>query len=84
MIESTLKNAKSENLDVIFNKSITDYRSYTPGSDMYHKQYTKRMMLKGKITCKKSSVAKDKADSAKSYNKKWNLCALSKAADVRL
>lgn len=39
VIESTLKNAKSENLDVIFNKSITDYRSYTPGSDMYHKQY---------------------------------------------
>lgn len=49
VIESTLKNAKSENLDVIFNKSITDYRSYTPGSDMYHKQYAKRMMLKGKI-----------------------------------
>lgn len=49
VIESILIDSKSENLDVIFNRSITDYRSYTPGSHSYHKQYAKRMALKGKI-----------------------------------
>ncbi len=49
VIESVLADSKSENLDTIFNKSITDYRSYTPGSSRYQKQYTKRMTLKGKI-----------------------------------
>ena len=65
VIESTLKNAKSENLDVIFNKSITDYRSYTPGSDMYHKQYAKRMMLKGKIN---SALIRDYGNNKKIVN----------------
>ena len=65
VIESTLKNAKSENLDVIFNKSITDYRSYTPGSDMYHKQYAKRMMLKGKIN---SALIRDYGNNKKTVN----------------
>lgn len=45
VIEAVLQDSKSENLDVIFNKSITDYQSYAPGS----KQYVKRMNLKGKI-----------------------------------
>lgn len=36
-------------MDTVFNKSITDYRSYTPGSSQYQKQYAKRMTLKGKI-----------------------------------
>jgi len=49
VIESVLTDSKSENLDTIFNKSITDYKSYTPGSVRYHKQYTKRMALKSKI-----------------------------------
>ena len=49
VIESVLSDSKSENLDTIFNKSITNYRLYAPGSDQYHKQYTKRMTLKGKI-----------------------------------
>lgn len=49
VIESVLVDSKSENLDTIFTKSITDYRSYAPGSDRYHKQYTKRMTLKSKI-----------------------------------
>lgn len=49
VIESILADCKSENLDTIFNKSITDYQSYTPGSEQYRKQYTKRMNLKGKI-----------------------------------
>ena len=65
VIESTLKNAKSENLDVIFNKSITDYRSYAPGSDMYHKQYAKRMMLKGKIN---SALIRDYGNNKKTVN----------------
>lgn len=65
VIESTLKNAKSENLDVIFNKSITHYRSYTPGSDMYHKQYAKRMMLKGKIN---SALIRDYGNNKKTVN----------------
>ena len=37
VIESILLDSKSENLDVIFNKSITNYRSYRRGSDNYHK-----------------------------------------------
>lgn len=49
VIEAVLKDSNSENLDTIFNKSITDYKSYTPGSPQYHKQYAKRMTLKGKI-----------------------------------
>lgn len=49
VIEATLNDAKSENWDVIFNRSMTHYRSYSPGSDDYKKQYAKRMMLKGKI-----------------------------------
>ena len=47
--EAVLQDSKSENLDVIFNKSITAYQSYAPGSKQYHKQYVKRMNLKGKI-----------------------------------
>ena len=49
VIESVLMDSRSENLDVIFNKSITNYRSFPRGSDSYHKQYEKRMNLKGKI-----------------------------------
>lgn len=49
VIEAILQDSKSENLDVIFNKSITAYRSYAPDSPQYHKQYAKRMALKGKI-----------------------------------
>ena len=49
VIEAVLQDSNSENLDTIFNKSITDYKSYTPGSPQYHKQYAKRMTLKGKI-----------------------------------
>ena len=49
VIEAVLQDSKSENLDVVFNKSITAYKSYAPGSQQYHKQYAKRMNLKGKI-----------------------------------
>ena len=49
VIEAILKDSKSETLDAIFEKSIIDYKSYVPGSSQYHKQYAKRMILKGKI-----------------------------------
>lgn len=32
VIEAILHDCHFENLDTIFNKSITDYKSYTPGS----------------------------------------------------
>lgn len=49
VIEAVLKDSNSENLDVIFNKSITAYKAYARGNQQYHKQYAKRMALKGKI-----------------------------------
>lgn len=49
VIESVLQDSNSENLEVIFNKSITAYKSCSPKSQEYHKQYAKRMTLKGKI-----------------------------------
>lgn len=48
-IEAVLQDAKSENLDVIFEKSITDYRSHKKGSAVYHNSYSKRLALKVKI-----------------------------------
>ena len=44
VIEALLADSKSENFDVIYNKSLT-----TPGSRAYKTEYTKRMNLKGKI-----------------------------------
>lgn len=49
VLEATLENSNSENLDVIFNTTITDYKTYQPGSKQYKDQYKKRMSLKGKI-----------------------------------
>ena len=65
VIESVLKDSGSENLDVVFNRSVTDYRSYTPGSDSYHKQYAKRMILKGKIN---SALLRDYTNKKQSVN----------------
>ena len=48
-IEAVLQDAKSENLDDIFEKSITDYRSIKKDSMAYHNSYSKRMALKVKI-----------------------------------
>ena len=48
-IEAVLQDAKSENLDDIFEKSITDYRFLKKGSMAYHNSYSKRMALKVKI-----------------------------------
>lgn len=48
-IEAVLQDAKSENLDDIFEKSITDYRFLKKDSMAYHNSYSKRMALKVKI-----------------------------------
>jgi abortive infection bacteriophage resistance protein len=60
VIEALLADSKSENFDVIYNKSLTAYRNHTPGSKAYKTEYTKRMNLKGKIN---SALLRD-------YNKK--------------
>lgn len=65
VIESVLADSKSENLDVIFNKSITAYRAYKPGSDQYHKQYAKRMALRGQIN---SALSRDYSNSRQIVN----------------
>lgn len=49
VIEALLAGSKSENFDVIYNKSLTSYKNHTPGSRKYKEEYTKRMRLKGKI-----------------------------------
>ena len=49
VIEALLAHSKSENFDVIYNKSLTGYRNHTPGSKAYKDEYSKRMNLKGKI-----------------------------------
>ncbi len=49
VIEAVLAESKSENLDMVFNRALTDYRSYSPGSRQYKDAYTKRMQLRGKI-----------------------------------
>ena len=49
VIEAVLQDAKSENLDDIFEKSITDYRFLKKDSMAYHNSYSKRMALKVKI-----------------------------------
>ena len=65
VIESVLKDSGSENLDVVFNRSVTDYRSYAPGSNSYHKQYAKRMILKGKIN---NALLRDYTNKKQSVN----------------
>ena len=60
VIEALLANSKSENFDIIYNKSLTSYRNHTPGSGAYKREYTKRMNLKGKIN---AALVRD-------YNKK--------------
>jgi len=49
VIEALLVDSKSENFDIIYNKSLTAYRTHQQGSDTYKKEFTKRMNLKGKI-----------------------------------
>ena len=69
VIEAILHDCHSENLDTIFNKSITDYKSYTPGSQQYHKQYAKRMTLKGKIN---NALLRDYSNKKQTVNHFFN------------
>lgn len=69
VIESVLQDSHSENLDIIFNKSVSNYRSFTPGSDMYHKEYAKRMTLKGKIN---SALLRDYSNKKQTVNHFFN------------
>lgn len=69
VIEAVLHDCHSENLDTIFNKSITDYKSYTPGSQQYHKQYAKRMTLKGKIN---NALLRDYSNKKQTVNHFFN------------
>ncbi len=65
VIEAVLQDSKSENLDIIFNKSITNYKSYSPGSPQYRNHYTKRMALKGKIN---SALLRDYSNQKQTVN----------------
>ena len=49
VIESLLKDSKSENFDIIFNKSLISYKAHSHGTRSYKDAYTKRMNLKIKI-----------------------------------
>lgn len=49
VIEALLLDSKSENFDVIYNKSLTSYKNHSAGSSSYKSEYIKRMDLKGKI-----------------------------------
>ncbi|MCH4179176.1 MAG: Abi family protein [Megasphaera sp.] len=49
VIEAVLANSHSENLNTIFNHSLTYYKTFTPGSDAYKRFFTKRMTLRGSI-----------------------------------
>lgn len=65
VIEATLKDSHSENIDTIFGKSITNYRSFTPGSRNYHQEYAKRMSLRSKIN---SALLRDYGNKKQTVN----------------
>lgn len=69
VIESVLSDSGSEYLDDIFNQSMTHYRSYTPGSESYQKQYAKRMTLRGKIN---SALLRDYSKQKQTVNHFFN------------
>lgn len=49
VIEAVLTDSRSENLNTIFNHSLTYYKMYSPGSKDYKSLFTKRMTLRGSI-----------------------------------
>lgn len=65
VIESTLREAQSENLEDIFNRSVTEYRSFQSGSNEYQNQFAKRMTLKGKIN---SALLRDYSNNKQTVN----------------
>lgn len=49
VIEAVLTDSHSENLNTVFNKSLTYYRTFTNGSKKYKTYFKKRMALRGSI-----------------------------------
>ena len=49
VIESVLADSQSENLNIIFNKSLTYYRNFPHGSQKYKTHFSKKMYLRGTI-----------------------------------
>lgn len=48
-IESVLDDAKSEEMSIIYSKTVTDYKTYQKGSKSYRNAFRKRMNLQMKI-----------------------------------
>ncbi len=49
VIEAVLADSRSENLNIIFNRSLTHYRNFPHGSSKYKSQFSKKMSLRGTI-----------------------------------
>lgn len=49
VIEAVLADSQSENLNIIFNKSLTYYRNFPHGSQNYKIHFSKKMSLRGTI-----------------------------------
>ena len=49
VIEAVLADSRSENLNTIFNHSLTYYKTFSSGSKDYKRFFTKRMTLRGSI-----------------------------------
>nr|DAK65230.1 MAG TPA: Abi-like protein [Caudoviricetes sp.]DAK65260.1 MAG TPA: Abi-like protein [Caudoviricetes sp.] len=49
VIEAVLADSKSENINDIFNRSLTYYKTFGAGSHEYKRFFTKRMTLRGSI-----------------------------------
>lgn len=47
--EALIQDCGSDVFDVVFDKSVTHYRSYKNGSDGYHREYKKRMNVRGVV-----------------------------------
>lgn len=65
VLEATLKDSKSEIIDTVFAKSITNYRFFTPGSKNYHQEYARRMSLRSKIN---SALLRDYGNQKQTVN----------------
>lgn len=68
IVDSILKYSEFADLEIIFAKYVTDYKSYT-GTKDYKKNYTKRLRLKNKIT---ESLIKNYENNNKSINYFFN------------
>lgn len=72
-IEALLNDSKSENFEIIYNKSLTAYRNHNSSSDKYKEEYVKRMNLKGKINAALLRDYKKRSVVAHFFNKDKNI-----------